>query len=186
MKISIVAARSFNYLLFLCSFCLPLFPSVLPVLIILITLSWFLLSSFEEKLGRLNQNKFYLLFSSIYILYLIGLCYSENLTYGYKDVELKLSLLLFPLIFGSIPLLEKQIFQSVFKGFILGCAIALILCLFYALYYYSVELYHISNNVKTDHIGIYWFLFGKFSLFLHPSYFSMYLCLALLMILYFY
>ena len=66
---------------------------------------WLLESSLKQKLNLLrNSNskiKSILLFISLYLIYAIGLTYSENFQYGLFDMEIKLSFLIFPIIMST-------------------------------------------------------------------------------------
>ncbi len=74
------------------------------ILIILLIANWLLQGNFISK------NKFTYVFIFFYILHIVGLFFSDNRNEGLFELEKKLSLFIFPLIFSNIPVLSpKQI-----------------------------------------------------------------------------
>lgn len=97
--------------------------------------------------------------------------FSTNLSNGLFDLQVKLSLLLFPLSFIFIGKLNGRRLTEVLKSFIIGCVAASFLCISYASYQY-----YISYDLES-------FFYTNFSYYHHPSYFSMYLNLAFAIII---
>jgi hypothetical protein len=92
------------------------------------------------------------------------------MNYGGIDLQIKLSLLIFPIIFGSSKYFIKiKSLKIIFIAFITGCLIATIICFSNAMYIW------ITQN-END------FTYTKLSVFLHPSYFAMYLSFAIAII----
>ena len=116
------------------------------------------------------------------MLYLAGLIYSKNIDYGLKDVETKLSLLIFPLIYFSSEKPNKPQLQSILNAFIKGCLASAIICFSYALYQYISTKYTISQGKWAWNYGINFFLKDRLSIWIHPSYRAMYFVLALAII----
>lgn len=164
------------------SFLLPIYPPVLPVVIILLVINWLAGGNFMRLFRKNLHTPYLLLFISLYLLYLIGLTYSENLTYGLKDLETKLSLLIFPLIYFSSEKLNVQQMQSVFKALIYGCVAAAVICIGHAFYQYFMVKYTLSQGIWAWNYGINFFLKSRLSVWIHPSYRSMYFALALAVI----
>lgn len=157
-----------NFILFAFAFCLPLFPKLLPPLIILLFFFWLVAGNLKERLLLFFKNKTAVFFSAFFFLHLIGLFYSNNLKYGFVDIETKLSLLIFPFLFSTIR--EKIDKDRILRIFILGCFTASAACFLKAAYLFFSSA---ANN----------FFYTDFSLFLHPSYFAVYLNLAILILL---
>ncbi|MBI4931494.1 MAG: O-antigen ligase family protein [Bacteroidetes bacterium] len=170
----------FHFLLTsLLAFLLPIYPGIIPTAIALLFINWLASGNFVY-LFRKNKNSFYfLLFISLYLLYVIGLFYSENYEYGLKDLEIKLSLLVFPLIYFSSDKFKKEQLKSVFRKFIYGCLTASAICIGYATYQYFITQYTISKGIWAWDYGINFFLKDRLSLWMHPSYRSMYFVMAL-------
>jgi O-antigen ligase len=108
-------------------------------------------------------------FAAFYLIYIIGMFYSSNTSDGFFDLEVKLTLFIFPLVFAT---LEKEDvnpkkFSSIFFAFIAGCFIASLLLFFIAFRDY----FHSGDPVV--------FYYTHFSRFIHTSYLSMYFNLAI-------
>lgn len=150
------------------SLCIALFLPVarlVPIFIIILLLNWIIEGDFRKKWYRLKQNNFALLFISFYLIHLIGLTYTTNLESGWFDVQVKLSLMFFPLILATRPF-QVSDKQKIFRAFIIGCSASLAIMLSHASYIYF-------TTGQND------FFYESFSSFLiHPSYISMYLNLA--------
>ncbi len=173
----------FEYLLGCFSFFLPLFPSILPATIILLFIHQLIF--FNKNIKKSNLKLFFLL-SSLYILYLLGLLYTQNYSYAFKDLETKLALLIFPLLFLISPRINEHSRDSILKLFIWGCIASIALNTIMSFYFLIIEKNEISNGIHNDNFGIYFFLKDRVSHFLHPSYLSMYLLFAFCIVFYFY
>lgn len=101
------------------AFFMPIHPKVLPPLILIMVLNWIIDGRFIKKIPAIFKERRRLLifsFASLYLLYLIGLLHTDNMIYAKFDLEVKLSLFIFPFLFatsdlnfekGSLP--EKRI-----------------------------------------------------------------------------
>jgi O-antigen ligase len=156
----------------LLAFALPACINLAPLLIVLLLLNWVAEGNLKEKMIAFSKNKISLLFVSFYLLYVIGLLWTQNMGSGRFDLEVKLSILLFPILFSSSSLQNKS-FSKVLYGFILGCTAASFYCIGLACYTYMEQ--------GKNH-----FTYILFSNLLHPSYFAMYLNLALVFLIYLY
>lgn len=144
--------------------------------IVLIMFTWLIEGRFKEKFQRIKKHKFrryILLFSIIYFIYLIGFFYSSNQYNAFLDLQTKLSLLIFPLLFATID--ENIVIES--KGkilfyFVLGCFISTLVLLSHSLY-----------NFGDTHSG-YEFFYSYLSWYHHASYLSMFLAFSVGILLY--
>lgn len=156
------------YSLYVLAFALSFYKKALPILIIL-----FLVTSLLSGVRKLAlKDKKVLLFALLYLSYIVGLLYSTNLSFGLKDLETKLSLLVFPLAFFMTSINLKKALPAVLKWFVMGLTLASIICLTGGVYQFALT---------GEEAALF---YSKLSLFHHPSYFSMYLNLGLL-VLYF-
>ena len=177
-------------------FSLVLFAASLPfgillvnnIAIYLLILNWLFESPLSAKWQMLKQNAMAWLFIQLFLLYTIGLLYSDNLRQGFFEIEKKLSILSFPLVLATTFPLNKKQAGSIFKAFIIACAAATLFCFAYAAWLNYGEghtLSYIYNAVFFDrHLPgryayfNYWYftyeLFAK-PLNMHPVYFAMYL-----------
>lgn len=153
----------------LIAFTLP-FGKLTPLFIGLFFANWLFEGNLNMKFKTLINKKTAILFSSLYLIHLIGLLYTSNINSGFFDIQVKLSLLIFPLVIGSKPFSKKQI-TILFTAFIVGLIYA---CIY--LLSRSFSLYF-TDNINT-------FFYQYFSVLIHTSYFSMYLNLAIIWLLY--
>jgi O-antigen ligase len=157
------------YLALLIAFCLPV-ARFAPIFIALMLLNWLIEGDFKNKFHLIIKNKFALLFIAFFLLHLIGLIYTQNMDSGLFDIQVKLSLLIFPVVLSSRPIDNEKI-QKVFFAFIAGGIVASIILLTRAVYTYEVFG---ENN----------FFYQAFSSYLiHPSYLAMYMNLMICWIL---
>jgi O-antigen ligase len=144
------------------------FKALLSPAIILLAASVFLLQPLKTTINNLKVRKGILLFISTYLVYLIGLIYTENIPFGIREIEYKLSLLIMPIIIGATTTFEKKSFNKLLFAFIISCFLSTIICLIFNL---------VENSFS--HIPIY----TELSIFLNPAYLSIYtnFCVFLLL-----
>ncbi len=160
----------FPKLLIISAFCLPLIKSIVPGLLGLVLIASFFQDHFSQLKENFKKQKNILWFSVIYFLYVIGLTWTEDKSAGWFDLEVKLSMLIIPIVISYSSISHVNIIK-VLKAFIEGCVIACIICILYACYrYYYTE-------------DIDYFFYNFLSYFHHASYFSMYLNFAILLLL---
>ncbi|MEI6455711.1 MAG: O-antigen ligase family protein [bacterium] len=85
-------------------FFMPIHPRVLPPVILIMVLNWIIDGRFITRIPRIFTERRRFLtfcFSALYLLYLIGLLYTKNMTYAWFDLEVKLSLFIFPFLFAT-------------------------------------------------------------------------------------
>jgi len=149
------------------AFFLPLSPSVIPFLIIGFAITWILQGDFRQRLKKLKLNYLAYLFMFYYVLHLIGMLYTDNISAGSFDLETKLSILIMPVLFATSKPMPREQINRVFQLFVIGNLVAVIFCLANAFYMYGA----------SEDIGD--FFYGSLSLFYHASYFAMYLSLSI-------
>ncbi|MCK4679165.1 MAG: O-antigen ligase family protein [Bacteroidales bacterium] len=160
------------------AFVMPLHDRLVVFVIAMILINWLIDKRLPKKIKNIFQSpvrRLLLSFSFIYLLYWIGLFYSDNRDYGFFDLEVKMSLLIFPLIFATIDdriFKDKKIF-FLFYSFIAGCIVSTFIFLFYS------TISFLESNALSA------FYYKNLSLSHHPSYFSMYLNLSIAFLLFF-
>lgn len=87
---------------------------------------WFLEGQVIQKFSRFFKNRTAVITSITFVIFLIGLSYSQDLEYGFKDIRLKVPLLVFPVIFSSSHKLKKNHFYLIIKLFITATLISTI------------------------------------------------------------
>ena len=162
----------------LLAFGIPVFPKALPFIIISIVLTWLLEGNFELKVSNIfaeTKRAKALMFMVIYLLYILGMIYSSNFAYGYFDLEVKMSLIIFPVLLATFPraLLERKVAYKVLWAFVYGMIVSMLFC-------YSQAIYHyISSGSLLS------FYYARLSPLIHPSYLAMYAGFAFAVVMYF-
>jgi len=89
---------------------LPVSLFMISVSELLLFANWVLEGNFKKKLQILKQRKSLLLITSIYLVHVIGLLYSNDFQYAFHDLRIKLPFLALPIIIGTSEQLSgKQI-----------------------------------------------------------------------------
>lgn len=132
---------------------------------------WLLEGQLKAKLSRLTKSWFALSLIAFYLLHLVSVLYSDNKQAAFSDVGLKLSLLICPLVLGSVASLDREKLHKVLKLFVLSSAASALVCLGYAAY----QLQFKGNGA---------FSYAELSLFIPVGYYAMYLAFAAFLVLY--
>ena len=86
--------------------------------------------NFIEKFRLFFRNKAAVIIASIYFLHIIGLLYTSNFEYAVKDLRIKVPLLLFPVIFASMPKLTATELKKIFYGYIAAIVAGILISLY--------------------------------------------------------
>lgn len=178
IKPNIVSQIYYNLFLAL-AIVLPIHGRLVPPVIALIGLVWLLEFNFITKYNRIRKSrkrKSIALFGVFYLLYLLGTLYSEQLSGmegAWFDLEVKLSLLVFPLLFSTIDFssFKNDFYPKLLKAFLLGCLVS---CMFlinnavFNYFTYNDESLLYYTNLSQMH---------------HPSYLALYITFAIAIIL---
>lgn len=169
----------FSYCCMALVFFMPIYPKILPSIIFLMVLNWLIEAKFKRIPAIFKERHRILTFSfaALYVLYLVGMLYSKNLNYGLFDLQIKLSLILFPLIFATVDrdFPFRRLIINVFKAFIAGCMTGTLV-----LFLFPVTLYFYTGSRNPSV-----FFYTTFSKFIHVTYLSMYLNLAISVLVYY-
>ena len=161
------------YLSMMLAFVLPIYQKLVPVILVLITINWLLLG---KRILQSSNHKRYWSFLPImayYIWHIVGLIWSENLDFGLFDLQIKLPLLLLPVIYSSFKFFNQKEFDKILWSFIYGCLAAILVGIINSFYiYFSGESLILS------------FYEANITPVLHIGYFAMYLNLGLLLCIY--
>ncbi len=153
----------------------------LPFLLIVSIVCWILIGiirfAFKEERNSmitiLKENRLLKILPALYLFHVIGLLWTENFKYGGLDIQIKLTLFLLPIIIGTSKI-SKQERLNILKSFVVGCIITSIYLLIHSFTAYSETM-----NVQL------FFYTGLCYSFLHPTYFTMYINLAIIILLHF-
>lgn len=144
----------------LIAFTLP-FGKLTSIFIGVLLINWIIEGGLKEKLKKIYNSKYVWIFISLYLIHVLGLFYTTNMDAAWFDLEVKLSLLILPILIAGKPY-DRDNLPHFF--------IALIVGLVYSSLYLlsrSLSLYFI-NGENT-------FFYQNFTVFVHPSYLSMYI-----------
>jgi O-antigen ligase len=141
------------------------------VFIIAFAVFWLLEGGIGKKFSAFLHNKYALLFVLFYVIHLVGLMYSYERHAGLFELQVKLSLLLFPVMLVSEGEMDFKRQKLFIISFVAGLVLGGLICISYATWRYFAL-----------HVSIFHYM--GFSIFHHPSYYSMYIDIAFVMVFY--
>lgn len=152
----------------LIAFFIPINKTIVPILIGILLILSFFDSDFINTLKIKYQRNISLLMASFYIITALSLLWTDasNLKIGFFDIEVKLSLLVFPIIFLNHGIISKKGFRHIIFSFVLGNFVSSFILLIIALY----------RTISTSEIYLF---YNLFSFYIHPSYFALYILFAI-------
>lgn len=104
---------------------LTLSPFMMSVSQFLLLAVWlFMGDPIPVKLRNFVHNRIAIVLISLYLLHVIGLLYTTDFQYAFKDLKVKLPLLVFPLILSSVKPLDKKRFDWVMLIYVSAVLVA--------------------------------------------------------------
>lgn len=161
---------------------LSIAPTLLPLFVVLLTLAiiWHRLSHRSEGYGVIQWRSALPWIAFYYLLHVIALAWTSDRAAAYFDLEVKLSLLLFPLFALLVPTVDQFTRTKVLKAYVAASTVAALLCLVLALFRFGSELTLRQKGLLPDDPAYTNHFFeSRYALFLHPSYMAMYTVMAL-------
>lgn len=122
-------------------------------------------------LAGFRSNKLLWGLPVFYGIHILGLIHTSNFSYAGLDLQTKLTFLLLPLVIGTLQLRGNDL-RNIKIGFTAGCLLSCAIMLFYAIYRYT-----------NSHQPTFFFYTDYSSLFMHPTYLTMYLSVAVYFVL---
>ena len=164
-----ISAKLYYYSLLFIAITIPFQWKFLPfpVGITILGLVWFLGGSLTQKIKKFIKNPYAILFSGLYIIYLISFFYSENRAYAYDDLLLKLPLLLMPLFLSTVDKLNPSQYNSVLRTFAISTFFSAIITLLVGYF----------NYVQTGLTK--YFFYHDLTIFMHSAYYALYALFAI-------
>ena len=143
------------------------------------------IKNWHENMTNSEKRKFFLLFVIFYLINLISLIYSRDQKEGFKEIQVKFSILLIPVLFAvSEKWTEKKV-KKLFLAFVAGVIIASFVCyinaMLHSLQWADGKIIFSVHPPKSPWNS--YFSYSDFSFMLHPSYFAMYICFVLMLLL---
>lgn len=172
-------------LLFVIAFFLMCLP-IGGILVSWLIIAWLVVAFAGFKKSWLSQKLNVIpiiLLIGFYIIHAISLLYSKNLSSGLFDLQVKASILIFPLLVFSLKSFTINDKNKLFRLFIFSC---LAIC-FFSIIRASYRTLTISENPLEYFKSIgaplfHFFYYSEFIFFHHPTYFSMYILLSITII----
>jgi O-antigen ligase len=128
----------------------------------------------------------------LYLTFVAGVFYSDNQAKALFDIQVKMSLFIFPVIIFLLRGFYKKHFNFVMFVFVMANMVAGLLCLIVA-FSHSLQFVNGTLIFNSTVPGFFedihtpnpsYFKYSLFSLFKHPAYYSMYLLLCVFYIIY--
>lgn len=138
-------------------------------MVLLVVISLFKIIREKQKL---SFHILSVLFLIVFFLHALSFFYSENISFALKELEQKLSFLIFPIIFFALPKLTSIQIKSILNAFVLGSVASGIILLTNACIQYFDTGTFISYSYYTA------LLSG------HPSYLGLYYIFAFFIVIY--
>ena len=131
---------------------------------------------FEQKF-QLNEKQLqwrwvYIIFMLTWLVYLVGMIYSDNTSAGWAQVSKKLGFLIFPLIFlfSDMSYLTKERYKAIGYALVVGCVLFFFMNLFHAIYDVIFNGATVKRFFNDGFMKLY---------YVHHSYLAMYAGLAM-------
>jgi O-antigen ligase len=143
----------------------PVYNKLMPVLMVLLALSIFWQRREKAQISTfLSGHSTELWFIMFYVIHIVGLLYTENWSYAVKDLTMKLSFVILPLVlfYANVTVNRAAILRAFLIGLAVSCGVAFI----YAMYKSLI-------NREDNHWA--YFTESYFSYSMHRSYFATYL-----------
>jgi len=163
------------YSLMLLAFLMPLHKKFIVPAFILFAFFLLFRFSFSRFFQNIKHKPALLLPILFFCLSALSLIWTENMDDGLFDLEVKLSFLLLPVLFLMMPFAtDEKNTEKILKSYVVGVFVGIIICLIWATFQY----------IKQPVI-YYTFVSSRLSIFHHPTYFAMYINLALIILLFY-
>lgn len=176
--------RANYYLICAIAFLIPAYPSLVAPFIILLSVNWLSAPKLIfNGLKQIKNNTPILLLVVLFLFYVAGMLYTENIKFGKEVIETKLSFIALPLALSTYATTYKIKYKSFLKLFVLGNSVNALICFIWAFYRFYKPVYVILYDVPYN-LGSSYFYYHNLSVFMHPSYASLYSVFALASIYY--
>lgn len=169
-----VDRENFHHFIFIAGIGFLLFGLVYSVFFIsasqfLLSANWLLQGDFKRRFKLFFNNRLAIVLSSLFLLHIIGLLWTTDFGYAFKDLRTKAPLLILPLIFSTTKPLEYKEIKYLLNFFILLVLVSSIISF--------LTLTGITGVLITD--------VRKISLFVSHIRFGLMICLSIYIIVYF-
>jgi len=115
------------YGLMLLAVSIPLSKFTMSISQFMIAGGWLISSGLGKRVANIGKSKYALLLAGIYLMHVIGLVYTSDFGYAFKDLRIKLPLLLLPLLVASGPFISLRQFNKILVAVVLGTTISTVI-----------------------------------------------------------
>jgi len=96
---------------------------------IILAANWLLEADFKAKFARLKENKIAVILTFLFFIYVIWMAGTSNMGEGLKELRIRLPLLLFPIVLGSIPRFTEPVLAWIARIFIASTLVSTLISL---------------------------------------------------------
>lgn len=134
---------------------LPFFPKLLVEGQIFLLLNWLLEPNLVQRTKLIFKRKSILFFLFIYAVHILGLVNTDNYLNGFLELEMKLPLLIFPIVIGTTEPLPLPKVNNLLKLFIASVTISTLISLFVFLGIIPIKITDIRQiSIFISHIRL--------------------------------
>jgi hypothetical protein len=151
-------SHRYIFLFGLCALAFGMMVGTVPTSVpqIILMANWLLEGDFKRKWSQLKANKLFWVLSSVFLIHLLGLSYTQNFGDGIKDVKTKMPLMFLPMLFFSSRPLSLKEFYGVLYCFIAGCVVNTLWCLLYSFVLHHNEVVRNASRFMSHiRLGLY-------------------------------
>ena len=111
-------------------------------------------NNLKEKFGLFFKNKPVLIFTLIYFLHIIGLLYSSDISYGIKDLRIKIPILILPLIISTMNPIPYKKLKQLLLIYTLSVLISTLVSFYIFLTTQYIDIREISVFISPIRLGL--------------------------------
>jgi len=193
-KSTITNINFFALLLFV--FWLPLNDEFKPAILAFWIFTWLLEGNFKTRFKNFPNKLIYLSLAFYIFLYIFSLLYTDNIDYGLFEIQRKLSIVFFPILIIGSNLKIKENKNTILFTFVIANLFASIYLLSNAFFSnliiengeWYIKYWHwdgFKDNTFWQVVNMRYSNFSSsyLSIFIHPSYFSMYILFSIIILI---
>jgi len=113
----------------------------------LMGVGWLFGERIINKWNRLKHCNSFWIFFIIYFVHIIGMFYSDNLSYAIKDLRIKLPMLVFPIMIASAPSFTQKQLKFLMIAFSFAVLVSTLIC---ATVFFGLTPYHYTDNKQIS------------------------------------
>lgn len=162
-----------------------LMPKALLVLMILLMVVWIYEGQWDKKWLFLKKQPYFLALPLLFLVYGLGLLYTENLTYGFQKIETRLSLFILPIVLPTLIHAHWQKNKEKYAmGFIGAASLGSLICIVRGIFFYFQEKSALGNGYVIDAPVGYNYVFSSHltGFIMHPGYYAVFVLMAIFML----